>query len=321
MLATARYLVTAVIALVALGSARLHAQAVRGTVVDSASQRPLRSAIVQMEAGDRVVASARTDSLGAFAMAAPSPGIYRVRVRLVGFGILDTAPFTLGAGEIRPLRIALGASAYALDTVRAVARGGFFDVTRGSQWFAKHEREGKGLFLSGLEIVKSKRTACDFIANQPGLGFVAGSSGSPEEMAMKRGIRCIDGRYVGPSSGEGCIATQVDRWAVIVGLDSMDMWVLPSPRPPPGAGGPVGRARAVGSGGLSTPAPRRASDSPVPNGLFPPPTAVPVPFERVRGIEVYRNRTELPRDNGIPIEALIANASCMWVQVWTDIAW
>jgi hypothetical protein len=261
-------------------------QIVRGTVVDSATGNPLRGVPVLLEQGERSVGTARTDSLGVFSVAAGA-GTYRVRVRYFGYRPVLTSPITVAAGATAAVRITLSKVAYALDTVRTTATGGLFNVTSGQAWFTKHEREGKGLFFSGFEVLESRRSACDFFANLPGLRFAPGAGiairGGPPD--AKSALICRDGRFVGPSTGERCVGAVIDRWGFLVFVDSADLWVRPRP---------IGPA---------------------------PPDTFLVPFEKVMGVEIYRNRTELPRDNAIPIEVLSANATCMWVQIWTTIAW
>jgi hypothetical protein len=279
----------------------LAAQLVRGTVTDSATRSPIRAAVVTLEEQSRPIATARTDSIGAFSFVLPGAGPYRVRIRYLGYEPAITPAFTIPAGQERVLRFPMRRAVYALDpVVRTDDRTALFKVTSGETWFKKHESEGKGLFLTGLEILKSRRSACDFFANLPGLrfGVWTGVTGESGGVAIARGaIPCWDKRLVMPDRPDPCIAAMVDRWGYVIIIDSLDLHVRP--RPMPGPLSPRG-----------TP----TTSSTIRDSVI-------VPLENVFGIEIYAGHEQLPRDAAIPMEVAAGNTRCMWIQIWTHIAW
>jgi hypothetical protein len=115
------HVATVALACVALATAapRLPAQIVRGTVVEDATRAPVPGAVVVLlDAGGRGVGRAFTDEGGRFAVAAGGAGRFAVRSQRIGFRSTTTAPFELGAGELRELRIAASAVPVRLADVR-----------------------------------------------------------------------------------------------------------------------------------------------------------------------------------------------------------
>ncbi|MBE0593989.1 MAG: carboxypeptidase regulatory-like domain-containing protein, partial [Gemmatimonadales bacterium] len=70
--------------------ALLHAQLVRGELVDSIAGRPVAAAIVTLvdTAGDEH-GRTLTDATGRFAVRAPGAGDFRLRARIVGFDVWE----------------------------------------------------------------------------------------------------------------------------------------------------------------------------------------------------------------------------------------
>jgi hypothetical protein len=261
------------------------AQIVRGTVVDSASARPIGGATVLLRTRDSTVASGLTDSLGAFVVRAPGPGVYDVVVRLFGYEPGAAPERQLDSGGVRTLRFELSRVVVALDTVRTVERGRtLFSVTSGQQWFAKHVREGTGTFVTRLEMLRTGWNACDVFARLPGLGYGG----------LERGIRClVTGSWVAKTKGS-CLITDVDRIGPISGIDSANIYVRKKP------------ARSV-----------RGRDS---NDTI----SYRIPLTMIQGVELYLDRRSLPKDMSVPFEVLetmMRDPECSWLHVWTEIAW
>lgn len=96
----------------------LGAQAVRGLVFDRGSV-PVPGVVVQLIAADSsVVARALTDERGAFLVATPRPGTYRVRTLRIGWRPEMSEPMVLRAAEEIARNFELTGIALALDTVR-----------------------------------------------------------------------------------------------------------------------------------------------------------------------------------------------------------
>lgn len=107
--------------LVAL-SASARAQTILGTVVD-ASERPVGGVVVFMlDSTSAVVARALSTESGAFRVAAPRAGSYRLRTMRIGYRPTTTEPIPLLLGGEVTRRVSLTGALVALDTVRIVDR-------------------------------------------------------------------------------------------------------------------------------------------------------------------------------------------------------
>ncbi|HEX6534582.1 MAG TPA: carboxypeptidase-like regulatory domain-containing protein [Gemmatimonadaceae bacterium] len=101
---------------------RLGAQVVRGEVVDSGTARPVVGVIVILldDHGVRR-AGALTDDAGRFAVRAPAPGRYTLRLDRIGYASSTSPPLALGAGETVARR--LTASAIPISLAALTVRG------------------------------------------------------------------------------------------------------------------------------------------------------------------------------------------------------
>ena len=88
------------IALLLVSVAGARAQTVRGLFSDSVSRTPIRGAFVTLvdTAGTERV-RAITNQAGEFVLSAPTPGIYRIRSKRIGFHPYVSQPLALKAGE------------------------------------------------------------------------------------------------------------------------------------------------------------------------------------------------------------------------------
>jgi hypothetical protein len=95
------------------------AQNIRGTVVDSLSGRPLEDFAAELlDARGTTVGTSWPRDGGHFAIQAPGPGAFQVRVRRLGYRKTTTAAFSIGAGEAREIRIVMPRVASALAGIR-----------------------------------------------------------------------------------------------------------------------------------------------------------------------------------------------------------
>ena len=86
--------------LLAVLAAGLHAQVVRGQLVEAETGRPIAGAlIVLLDASDAAVGGSLTNSSGGFEIEAPQAGRYRLRSQRIGFQSNVSSPFDLLAGE------------------------------------------------------------------------------------------------------------------------------------------------------------------------------------------------------------------------------
>jgi hypothetical protein len=99
------------------------AQVVRGVVQEDGSRRPLAGATVQLlSQGGAAVATARTDSAGAFTLMVGRAGAYRLRLTHPSFVALDSLPLVLAAREAVQLELRMGRSAIPLEPLVVTAR-------------------------------------------------------------------------------------------------------------------------------------------------------------------------------------------------------
>ncbi|HEX7018610.1 MAG TPA: carboxypeptidase regulatory-like domain-containing protein [Gemmatimonadaceae bacterium] len=99
------------------------AQRVRVQVVADESGAPIRAAVVSLlSAANATVSEGLTDADGARLLAAPATGLYRVRVRRIGFEPFVSDAVRLDSGVIKPLVIRVPNSRVTLAAVRVVAQ-------------------------------------------------------------------------------------------------------------------------------------------------------------------------------------------------------
>lgn len=147
----------------------LPAQTVRGTVVDSATSRPVSSASVELVRVDsQMVERVSTDESGAFTLRAPEPGRYRVRVARLGYRAYESALF-LSRGEAH-LAIGLAAVAVGLDPVGVSAEQLYPHLK--ASGFYERKQGGVGHFLDPAMVGKlapKARLVADMLDHIPGI--------------------------------------------------------------------------------------------------------------------------------------------------------
>lgn len=100
-------------------SAPSRAQVVHGSVVDSATSRPIGDFTVQLIGSDGTsVAAALAQPGGRFTLRAPGAGSYRLRVLRIGFRRTETSRFSVGAGETMERVVAMPQISVALMRIR-----------------------------------------------------------------------------------------------------------------------------------------------------------------------------------------------------------
>lgn len=97
------------------------AQVVRGSVVDSATSRPIGDFTVQLiDSAGASVAAALAQPGGRFTLRAPAAGTYRLRVLRIGFRRTQTTPFAIGTGETVQRTVAMPQVSVALTGIRVL---------------------------------------------------------------------------------------------------------------------------------------------------------------------------------------------------------
>jgi len=159
-----------------------YAQVVRGTVVDSATAKPLDACWVSLiDSEGHVVHRVATVNGGRFSLSAPGPGNHLVQVERLGYRTVRSAQFALKDGAEIELSLVLPPAAVGLEPVTVTAapegatnylhRAGYFERKRSSQ----------GVYLDGPELEERRKRARDFadvLRAIPGVSTVALGGGS-----------------------------------------------------------------------------------------------------------------------------------------------
>jgi hypothetical protein len=277
------------------------AQTVEGTVASATTGVGIEGASVVLIASGDSAARARTtsDKNGRFKLGRVAPGAYQILVRRIGFMPAEAQILT-EAGRSVSQQLTMVPIPRLLDTVRTTASSGglLTNLTSGSEWYRRHLRQGKGYFTSGNEIVLTRMDACDYFARVPGVVVQAFTPirGGP-------GLRCRDDRFIVAGGNHRCLRTFVDRHRTIAQVDSAGILV-----------------RTHDEERAAIRERRRKT------GLASNYDTIPsyVPLTAIAGIEVFRNRSELPGDFSIPVpgpgepDQLML---CGYMLVWTWTTW
>jgi hypothetical protein len=141
-----------------LAASHVTAQALRGTVIDSTSGRPLSGTqVTVLNASGATVASAMTRVDGSFAFHLGAVGNYQVRVMRIGYASRITQPIAVDTHFASSVQVVLPPNPVPLDTIRVVA--GRVVIERLVPWLADagfyhRRRMGFGHFLDREEIEK-----------------------------------------------------------------------------------------------------------------------------------------------------------------------
>jgi protocatechuate 3,4-dioxygenase beta subunit len=110
---------TLIVALAALTvGATANAQTIRGTVVDETGRQVPGVVVFMLDSNSAAVARSLSDERGAFRIAAPRAGSYRVRTMRIGYRPTISEPIALPLGGAVDRRIVLSGAHVALDTIR-----------------------------------------------------------------------------------------------------------------------------------------------------------------------------------------------------------
>lgn len=181
--------------LLAASAAPLPAQSVRGTVTDGRSGEPVAGVFVSLHP---VPDGARADGTlsggqGQYALTAPVPGRYRIRVERIGYETWTSEPFELRADATLTRALEIGVQAVELEGLTVAVTGGcrsdpaeasavgriWREIRKALEPAAWAEREDRYRF----RIVRYQRTVA------PGSGRVVESRTWPEEEVRGRPFR------------------------------------------------------------------------------------------------------------------------------------
>jgi hypothetical protein len=316
--------------LLACVSPCMRAQTVSGTVREVGTQGNLEGVRVRLlDMKDSVIASTASSRTGTFRFKLPAPGSYSLQLRQIGFEEMLTTPFALEAADELKIDLEMIRTAVVLDTV-AVSANPANHLTRGRAQFMDHYREGRGVFLSGLEIAASKKGIAEFVSTLPGfLDYTGGKATDRSSTACqslneelkgntasffgaKRSARAefdrVDdlcalrddaGRVVYPVDAP-CVTSQVDRIGLVKRIHGTDLVVHRLPH--------SFRMEAM----LGAP----------PDTVTP--TEITIHLADIIAVEFYQKPTDIPdklRLRGDSPEQQFLTSNCAHIQFWTRTAW
>lgn len=183
--------------LLGLSAAPLPAQSVRGTVSDAETGEPVAGAFVSLRSaptGDRVDGALSSEG-GHYALSAPGPGRYRIRVERIGYETWTSEPVEVSVGETLTRALEIGVRAVELEELQVSVTGGcqsdpseasavgrlWQEVRKALEPAAWAEREGRYRFT----IVRYRRTL------EPASGRVREFHTTPEEQVEGRPFRAL----------------------------------------------------------------------------------------------------------------------------------
>jgi hypothetical protein len=187
-----------VLAGLTLQSAAAHAQQVRGRAVEGESREPVAGALVELLAQDASrLATATTDSAGAFLLVPRRAGDFIIRVTHLGYLPIDSAALTVPAGETVEVELRLTTQAIALEPLVVTSRGD----RRLREFHERMSRRGFGRFLSRDEIEQRPGARpSELLRGMPGIQLVPATPAGTGNLITMRGGgasgRCLPTIYI-----------------------------------------------------------------------------------------------------------------------------
>jgi hypothetical protein len=166
-------LVAPLLTVLVLWNAPLRAQSIRGLLLDAESGAVISAATMVLLTEDSVaVGNVVTDPGGAFLLAAPRPGAYRLQAQRLGYRAATTPPLDLEARDTIEVEFRLSTQAVVLQPLRVVA----YSQHPGRVLGGFHERAargGFGTFITREQIEQRHPVyASDLIRTVPGIQVV-----------------------------------------------------------------------------------------------------------------------------------------------------
>jgi len=130
-------------------AAPLGAQTITGRVIDAQTREPLSAVTLRLVRGDRDIASAVSDSLGAFMLTASVSGNYAILATRIGYAPLRTSVLELERGQALGIELQLSGEAVRIAPLTAVvARNPYLE----SKGFYERMRGREGAFMTEEQI-------------------------------------------------------------------------------------------------------------------------------------------------------------------------
>ena len=123
-------------------------QVVRGTVVDDQNLARVQGATVRLVVGEERTAGAETDEDGAFLMALPGEGEYRLEVSRMGYRTALSQAFVVPGTDTLSVEFRVSPDAILLDPITVTGK-----TRLGRRVFERHRDEwGKGFFFDAAQV-------------------------------------------------------------------------------------------------------------------------------------------------------------------------
>ena len=202
-------LLGAAVLLCLCGAAPGAAQSVRGRLLDDATDAGIAGAVVMLlDVDGQVLSRALTAEDGAFELAVPAPGQYRIRAQRIGYVMATSPPLDLVQSRSLVVEFRLSAAAVPLAPITVVGREAMRDPRLEFMDYyerkAIYGKEGMGFahFLDGEELERRIAfSVLDLLRDLPGIrvGAAGGRSGRRLVVTGRRGCRLafyLDGTRV-----------------------------------------------------------------------------------------------------------------------------
>ena len=193
------------------------AQSVSGRLLDDATDAGIAGAIVMLlDLDDQVLSRALTAEDGAFELAVPVPGQYRVRAQRIGYVMATSAPLDLVQSRSLVVEFRLSAAAVPLAPITVVDRERAWDPRLEFMGYyerkATYGKEGRGFghFLDGEQLERRIAfSVLDLLRDLPGIH-----------------VRAAGGRKLGVTGRRGCVSFFLDGAPLVMG--GIDDMIIPS---------------------------------------------------------------------------------------------
>lgn len=144
---------------VALLPLPLHAQTLRGRLLERGTDRPLMLALaVLVDAQGDSVARAVSDDLGRFTLTAREPGVFHVVATALGYLDVEAGDFELGTDGVMSVDVRLEPDPLSLPGLDVVGRGAVREPPLVRNGFFDRLSQGMGTFFTPVDLERTHHT-------------------------------------------------------------------------------------------------------------------------------------------------------------------
>jgi hypothetical protein len=232
--------IAALVALRLVMAGPVHAQIVRGQVVDSVTGVPVGGgSVILLAGGTAEVARTVTDPDGLFLLRAAAPGAYRLRVTAAGYPVAEFPPFDLAADSMRGYVLLVTRAVTELQPVTVEAPAP--DRRRDLREFFKRRETTVGSFITREEFERmgNVQRVTDVLRRMRGVYIRPGHGWLEWLITTRRGMsrgsmggECfplvfMDGSYVGTTAN-----LNVDQLIPAASIEAIEVHASTSALPP-----------------------------------------------------------------------------------------